>query len=264
VSDHLPRMLFIQGASPSMLEEGLLHQALVKRRVPGTLSSGTVWQCAMAGGQTAFHKPLDAMRDPHPQIMMPVYEWFDHAEPAAVAVNETAAWRLARELGAPYDTLVATSVIRWLPGEPGIPGDWGSLTREGVGPSGQDEPLETPDLCDPSAFFDSLIGQQDRHTGNFRFDPATRLLTLIDHGYTFPGGQWRLNDTAFVRKRHVQGRAALTADERRILTDLPGYEVWRELEAVLRDDQFAALERRREVMLARGEVLQPDNADFWP
>jgi hypothetical protein len=33
---------------------------------------------------------------------------------------------------------------------------------------------------------------------------------------------------------------------------------------VLRDDQFAALERRREVMLMRGDLLQPDKADFWP
>jgi hypothetical protein len=257
-------MLFIQGTAPSMLEEALLHQALVKRRVPGTVSASTVWQCAMADGQTAFHKPLNPMARAHPRLGMPVYGWYGHADPAAVAVNEAAAWRLARALGAPYDTLVATSVIRWMPTEPGIPGDWGSLTREGAGPSGRPEPLASAHLCDPSAFFDCLIGQQDRHTGNFRFDPATGLLTLIDHGYSFPGGAWRLNDSAFLRQRHADGRAALTPAEHATLAALPRTEIWRELEAVLRDDQFGALGRRRQAMLDRMEVLHPDNADFVP
>ncbi|WP_037495342.1 hypothetical protein [Solirubrobacter soli] len=264
MSDHLARMLLIQGTAPSKLETALLHQALVTRRVPGTLSASTVWQCAMADGQVAFHKPLVPMSTPHPHLGMPVYVWYGHAEPAAVAVNEAAAWRLARALGAPYDTLVATSVIRWLPGEPGIAADWGSLTREGAGPSGRIEPLSTGSLCDPSAFFDCLIGQQDRHAGNFRFDPATGILTLIDHGYSFPGGAWRMNDSAFLRRRHAEGRASLRPAEVALLNRLQGDAVWAELRAVLRDDQFDALERRRGAMLTRGELLQPTSTDFSP
>jgi hypothetical protein len=262
MSDHLPRMLFIQGTDPSMLEEALLHQSLVKRRVPGTVSASRVWQCAMAGGQTAFHKPLGPMSDPHPRIGTPVYAFYGHASPSAVAVNEAAAWRLARALGAPYDTLVATSVIRWLRAEPGIDADWGALTREGAGPSGQLEPLVDPDLCDPSAFFDCLIGQQDRHAGNFRFDQATGILTLIDHGYAFPGGQWYLNDSAFLRERHAGGRTALAPRETQILSNLPAHDIWAELQQVLRTDQMAALEWRRAEMLSRGEVLAPRSTEL--
>jgi hypothetical protein len=257
-------MLFIQGTSPSQLEDALLHEALLLRRTPGTQSTSTVWQCAMAGGGTAFHKPLGPMSIPHPKLGFPVYSFFGHESPAAVAVNEAAAWRLARELGAPYDTLVATSVIRWLPPEPGIVGDWGALTREGVGPSGQIQPLVDPGLCDPSAFFDCLIGQQDRHAGNFRFDPGSGILTLIDHGYTFPGGQWHYNDSAFLRGRHRDGRAALSNEEAQLLADLPAMDIWSELNAVLRDDQMMALDWRREAMLARGVLLDPGSADFGP
>jgi hypothetical protein len=262
MSDHLPRMLFIQGTGPSQLEEALLHLDLLKRRMPSTYSTSTVWQCAMANGQVAFHKPLEPMRDPHPRIGMPVYEYFGHADPAAVAVNEAAAWRLARAMGPPYETLVATSVIRWLRSEPGIPADWGALTRLAEGPSGRIEPLEDPDLCDPAAFFDCLIGQQDRHAGNFRFDLRTGILTLIDHGYSFPGGQWHLNDSAFLRERYGAGRAALTSQETELLRSLPALEVWGELLMVLRDDQAAALEWRRAEMLSRGEVLRPEQADL--
>ncbi|MDX6679109.1 MAG: hypothetical protein QOE31_3161 [Solirubrobacteraceae bacterium] len=262
MTDHLPRMLLIQGTGPSLLEEALLHQALVKRRMPGTASTSTVWQCAMANGQTAFHKPLGPMSDPHPRLGLPVYEYFGHAAPPAVAVNEAAAWRLARAMGAPYETLVATSVIRWLRSEPGIPADWGALTRKGEGPSGRLEPLVNPNLCDPAAFFDCLIGQQDRHAGNFRFDLRTGILTLIDHGYSFPGGQWRLNDSAFLRQRYGDGRASLTSQEVQLLKSLPALEVWAELHMVLRDDQVAAFEWRREEMLSRGEVLRPEQTDL--
>jgi hypothetical protein len=264
MNDHLPRMLFIQGTEPSALEDALLHQALLHRRVPGSASAGTVWQCAMADGRTAFHKPLDPMNDPHPKINAPVYHYYGHADPPAVAVNEAAAWRLARGLGAPFETLVATSVIRWLPDEPAIDADWGALTREGLGPSGDATPLHRPDLCDPAAFFDALIGQQDRHAGNYRFEAATDLLTLIDHGFSFPGGQWKYNDSVFLRFRHSGGRAALTLDEVAWLSALPNMTVWMELALVLRDDQFSALDWRRDEMLRRGEVLRPDRADFAP
>jgi hypothetical protein len=257
-------MLFIQGTAPSKLEEALLHETLLMRRVPGSASSSTVWQCAMADGQTTFHKPLGPMSQDHPSLGVPVYSYYGHPAPAAVAVNEAAAWRLARAVGAPYDTLVATSVIRWLPAEPGIAADWGALTREGAGPSGQIAPLTDPRLCDPSAFFDCLIGQQDRHAGNFRFDLATGILTLIDHGYTFPGGQWRFNDSVFLRERHRGGRAVLSADEAQLLTDLPAMDVWVELQAVLRADQMNALEWRRQAMLARGELLGPASAELAP
>jgi hypothetical protein len=37
--------------------------------------------------------------------------------------------------------------------------------------------------CLPAAFFDSLIAQQDRQPGNWRWDD--NRLTLIDHGYAF-------------------------------------------------------------------------------
>ena len=42
-----------------------------------------------------------------------------------------------------------------------------------------------PDDCIAAAFFDSLIGQQDRHRGNYRWDATNEKLGLIDRGFAF-------------------------------------------------------------------------------
>jgi hypothetical protein len=91
-----------------------------------------------------------------------------------------AAWRLAHRLGPPYSRLVAPCVLREHEGEAG------ALSARQYGLSLTPAPFErVPEDCFAAAFFDSLIAQQDRHRGNYRWDPENDKLGLIDHGFSF-------------------------------------------------------------------------------
>jgi hypothetical protein len=263
IGDPLARLLLIQGDGPSQLEDDLLRLDVLARRVPGSESVNTVYQCAMAGGREAFHKPHDGMRD-HPVLEMPVWKHYGHASGIATGINECAAWRMARAMGAPWDTLVPTAVMRWLPSAPALLGGWGPLVRKGNGPSGDSVPLGQPALCLPAAFFDALIGQQDRHLGNQRYEAATGRLTLIDHGFSLPGGRWRFNASVFVARRHADGLAALEPGELALLDLLPELVVWQELELVLAEDQMLALEWRRSSMRSSGQLLPASTDGLAP
>lgn len=261
--DHLGRLLIAQAEDPAPLEETLMHDVVQAHLAPPTVSSSIVYECPLAGGRTAFHKPVDGMTVHHPILGMPVFEWYGQADQWAVLNNEAAAWRLARALGAPWETMVASSVARWLRATgPGIVEGWGALTRKGEGPSGQMDPLNDEDLRDPAAFFDSLIGNQDRNMSNYRF--ANGVLTLFDHGLAFPGGRWRLNSSAFLQFRHAAGQSALSHEEQQLLSSLPTKSVWGEMRSILRADQFDALEWRREQMVSRVAVLRPIADDLAP
>jgi hypothetical protein len=257
--DRLARLLLIQGASPSPLEDDLLRLDVIARRIPGTLSANRVYQCGLRDGREAFHKPHDGMRT-HPAIGRPAWAHYGHRSAAATGVNECAAWRLARSMGAPWDTLVPTAVMRWLPSGGGIVGGWGPLIRKGLGPSGDVTPFDVRQLCRPAALFDALIGQQDRHLSNQRFEATTGRLTLIDHGFAFPGGRWRFNASAFLRRRHDDDGAKLDADEVTLLGELPRQPVWADLDLILSPQQMEALEWRRTRMLQTKRLL-PAGAD---
>lgn len=103
-----------------------------------------------------------------------------------VGLHEIVAWRLALALGPPWKEMVPPAVWWVLPSVTdirdtgplvlGLPGS-ASLAPPG---SGFDQ------LVSDAAFFDALIGAQDRHHENLRSDPAPPpLLGLIDHGFTF-------------------------------------------------------------------------------
>jgi hypothetical protein len=257
--DRLARLLLIQGDGPSQLEDDLLRLDVVVRRVPQTVSANAVYQCGLYDGREAFHKPHEGMRD-HPLLGEPVWKHYDQPSAIATGINECAAWRLARAMGPPWDTLVPTAVMRWLAWDAGLIGGWGPLVRKGNGPSGEMTPFNLQALCWPAALFDSLIGQQDRHLGNQRYEAATARLTLIDHGFAFPGGRWRFHESAFVDQRHKDGASALTGNEVALLDGLPGRSVWQELELMLTGDQMQALEWRRLTMHGAGELLPASQA----
>jgi hypothetical protein len=261
--DRIARLLLIQGDDPSPLEDALLRLDVIARRIPSTLSVNAVYQCGLRDGREAFHKPHLGMRD-HPQLGFPVWQYYGHSSAESTGINECAAWRIARALGTPWETLVPTSVMRWLPSESAVIGGWGALTRKGSGPSGDATPLEIESLCWPAAFFDCLIGQQDRHAGNQRYEAATRRLTLIDHGFSFPAGHWRFNQSVFLEQRHADGGARLGDDETDVLNQLPDMDVWEELSLMLRAKQMTALEWRRSQMLQSGQLLPVGPLGFAP
>jgi hypothetical protein len=252
--DRLGQLLIIQGEAPSLQEDALMRLDVTARRVPSTLGTNRVYQCGLRDGREAFHKPHAGMRT-DPALGVPSWAHFGHASATATGVNECAAWRLARALGPPWDTLVPPAVMRWLPDASGTIGGWGPLIRKGSGSSGRPEPFADPSVCQPAAFFDALIGQQDRHMSNQRFDPATGLLTLIDHGFSFPGGRWHFNCSEFVAQRHADRSGALTGPELTALQNLESHVVWGELATILSPDAFSCLNWRRTRMLKTSKLL---------
>jgi hypothetical protein len=145
----------------------------------------------LVGGAILFHKPFSGVHVANAIA----YGQTDETPP----LHEAASWRLAVALGSPWDEIVVPCVLREYAGEDG------SVSLRATGWPRDMAPTLNPTWCLPAAFFDSLIAQQDRHDGNWRWD-GTRL-TLIDHGYTFALPRAILNYSDFVAARHGHGAA---------------------------------------------------------
>jgi hypothetical protein len=115
--------------------------------------------------------------------------------------------------------------------------------------------IHRPDQSLAAAFFDSLIAQQDRHMGNFRWDSATQHLGLFDHGLAFalPGNEF--NASCFVEWRWNTGRQALEQWELDALTALVRSHDLHGLTTMLRPDRATRLEERAHQMARLGSIL---------
>jgi hypothetical protein len=152
-----------------------------------------------------FFKPLQG-------VSLPNARAYGQDSVVDVGLHEVAAWWLARELGPPWSQLVAPAVWFDPPGAsdirmsgPVILGMGGSASLPSPG-HGFDR------LISDAAFFDAVIGAQDRHDENLRAGLPPSL-GLIDHGYAFarPGDIHNSYPTAgfFQRMRHGQRVFAL-------------------------------------------------------
>jgi hypothetical protein len=207
--------------------------------VPGVNSTYFV---VLRGGTVAFHKPFSGVASATAHAFSQTRD--------SPSMHECAAWRLAFALGPPWVRMVPTCVLRSI----GTQGE-GSLCSQQLGLHPDPTPLGIPDLCDPAAFFDSLIGQQDRHPGNYRWEAGAGHLGLIDHGFAFARFGDRLNASVFVARRWNEGRQGLSSREVSALgrlvaeTDLFG------LRLILEVDRASALLDRAKRMLRDGGVL---------
>jgi hypothetical protein len=210
---------------------------------PQPVSSGGVnatKKLALDTGLEAFHKPTAG-------IEVATARHYGHHEEAPT-INECAAWRLACELGHPVTDLLPVCVFQEYAGQEG------SLCADAGGWPRDTDPLSDPQLCLPAGFWDSLIGQQDRHGGNWRWDG--HRLTLIDHGYCFPLPRHILNYSEFVKARHQDHHApALQAWEREALERLVASPSLFGIIAVLPVDRANAMSDRAKTMLGRGQIL---------
>jgi hypothetical protein len=115
-----------------------------------------------------------------------------------IAIHEMAAWWLARQLGSPWSEIVAPAVWWDPPGADDIR-DSGPFLLGMAGSASLPEPgTGFEQLISDAAFFDALIGAQDRHDQNLRATAMPPSLGLIDHGYAFarPGDRHNTFPTA--------------------------------------------------------------------
>jgi hypothetical protein len=217
-----------------------------------------------------FFKPLSGVKPATAHA-------YGHDSPVDVGIHEVAAWWLARELGPPWSEMVAPAVWFDPPGAvdirssgPVILGMGGSalLPQPGVG---------FDELIADAAFFDALIGAQDRHDQNLRAEAPPRL-GLIDHGYAFarPGDLHNSYETAgfFLRIRFGERRfalphgpvldysgvgplsPALNAREEATIVRLAADRDLLGVAQLLSDDRAQALRDRIARMAGSGEVLR--------
>jgi hypothetical protein len=236
----------LESRQGSPAEEHLIYARIAEYEVHGTENPGinSTYYVRLEGGAEGFHKPFAG-------VDVPAAQYYGH-HPDEVPLHECAAWRLALRLGGPYSELVAPCVLRDHEGEVGAL----SARQYGLPLSG--EPFQqVPDACFAAAFFDSLIAQQDRHRGNYRWDPDAPKLGLIDHGFAFAKPGQFFNKSVFVVWRWEQGAAELTDGERVLLRGLLDSGDLYGLAWFLLPEEADALAARARRMLEQGTILGP-------
>lgn len=245
--------LLLQQERPTVVEQELLCAGIrsVRAAADSTSHKGSsrVNKVALDTRRVCFHKAASGVDEKQAA-------YYGH-EPFGVLINESAAWMIAKALGPPFTEWVPTTVIRSIwPEDPALAGGFGAFSTGIQGETEVEEPWQDQAYCDPAAFWDALIGQQDRHYANYRFDVQARQppLGLIDNGYAFAAPtQWnnyRPHRSIFVHRRRLAGRLALNDGERSWLKWLlADHDVLDDLSDILAPEQFQALRARIQRMV---------------
>lgn len=243
LQERIDHLLEQQGSTE--VEDDLLCSPVVSyREHASTPGCNSTYHVVLESGTVAFHKPLAG-------VYVSNASDYGH-DPDELPLHECAAWRLAEKIGDPVDDLVAVCVMRNIEGEPG------SLSGRKPGVPGTPEFFTAvQDQCKAAAFFDSLVGQQDRHLGNVRWDKNERRIGLIDHGYSFACPDDISNNAEFLAWRWDQAAEVLSEWERGVLESfVESSDLWG-LAALLSTPRVDALRQRAERMLSEGTILKP-------
>lgn len=189
-------------------------------------------------GMIGYHKPFDGLNDNLARA-------FGHSS-AQQSVHEAAAWRLANQMGPPWSEMVPPCVLKE------VDGRLGSFAVERPGLPGRSRPWDVPEWRE-AAFFDSLIGQQDRHSANYLL--AGDRMTLIDHGYAFGRAGDMMNHSRLVEQRYATD-AVLSHNERQVLDRILASPDLLGMSSMLESDRAAALRSRAEKMRSTGRLVQ--------
>jgi len=252
--------LLLQQYRPTPEEDELLRadvrrmwSASTQTAHPG---SSNVTKAALATRRVAFHKAGAGVDGPQAAQ-------YGH-DRWSVLINESAAWMVAKALGQRWASMVPPTMIRSLWPAPPLVHGFGVFSVGKPGETSRVEPLNDATVCDAAAFFDALIGQQDRHQTNYRWDQASGSLGLIDNAYAFAapgsssatGGVFLPHASLFVERRNQDGRKPLSQAEVGALGTLLGNQpLLDNLSRILRPEQFAALKVRAERMQTSAELL---------
>jgi hypothetical protein len=225
------------------------------RRAPSSAPGiNSTNKTTFADGSTGYHKPFLGA---DPGLAASYAQ-----EAVSQSINECAAWRLARHLGHPYDAIIPVTVFRWIEAdaaartlEPGIKEGWGALSHTRNGRHYAADPWADADLVDRAAFLDSLMANQDRHPGQYRWDASARQLSLLDHGFAFPAQTGTFNQSAFLDRRHQEGRAGLSPEELELTRMVRNDAQMAGLRLLLSPEQIDVTEQRLDRMIARAQVI---------
>lgn len=238
-----------QGGHPE--EDWLISGRLIGDAEPRPGGANETWAIELdRSGEQAFFKGMNG-------VNAATADAFGHTKPSVV-VSEVVAWRLARQMGSPWNRLVAPCVLRTVEEiDARAPG---SLCVERFGER-EDEPFAfflTPRACLAAAFFDAVIGNQDRRWTNFKLDRGRDELALLDHGFAFPDANGVLVDSMFLDWRLRLGWMRTTPAELEVLGALLAsgdlFGAARYLEA----ERAQHLNERVDKMHRRGQLLAPD------
>lgn len=233
--DQIRAAITTQGSSPD--ERDLLtgDPATITQILEG---SNDTYAVTLTTGIAGFHKTFAGANT----NIARAYQQDGYQQP----LHEVAAWRIAATLGAPWVEIVAPNVIRTIHHEPGT---FGRIM------TGYEGETSTHQLDQAAAFFDALIGQQDRHPGNCLRN-GVQGLGLIDHGYAFARPGDHCNFSQFVAARHSNSRTAeLSQHERTALNRLLQSPQLAGTEGILEPGRATALGQRARRMLHENRIL---------
>lgn len=198
-----------------------------------------------------YHKPFSGLRDS-------IAGSYGHGQEPLQPLHEASAWQLAREMGPPWSERIAPVVVRELSGEVG------SFIAERPGVAAFSYVFDSqPDGADDVAFFDAVIGNQDRHRGNFLVDDSGDEVTIwpIDHGYTFARPTDYSNYEFLQYNRITKGDGLLREHETAALKRLVASPTLLGVRPVIGDERADAVVARAQRMLNSGALLRSFEAD---
>jgi hypothetical protein len=224
------------------IEESLLNSPVVDIAPNGTGNPGSseTWVVTLDTRREAIFKPLGKINANTARLY--------NQDRVEANVHEVVAWRLAHALGEPWDQLVPTVVLRtFAETGPGV------LCNRREGRPNMSVFEHAPTQATAAAFWDALIGQQDRHATNFRFDAVNRRLALIDNAFAFgrPGDYHHAS--LFLRRRRAEHNGSLIEREIEVLDTLLSNDL-HGLRGFLPSERTKALEARATKML-RSKLL---------
>lgn len=252
--DQVDALLAFQGDHAD--EDELIAAGVVEVRAyrGATDHISDVYEVELESGRCAYFKPTNgpyAQRTPALRAMAS----YGHTL-MSMTISECAAWQLARRLGPSWEGLVVPTVLRFL----AVPGGGREVGSLSLAQPGRDRQRSffaaVPDQVSSGAFYDTLVGQQDRNLGNVLWHEEARRIHLIDHAFTFGLPGRPTGEVALSVWRWRYGSRDLAGAEVRTLHDLVESDL-HGLGSFVEPARAAALKRRAERMLGTRRVLQP-------
>ena len=242
--------------------EAQLHEARVLSVRPfdaERVHVSKTYELVLDSGHLCIFKPADGLLEAAANglyLGKQALVQYEHT-PVSTTISECATWQLAKQLGSPWSELVVPTVMKFPPHpETGAPMlGAASVFRGGdVGKRGFYDSV--PDQVSAAAFFDSLIGQQDRNKGNVLWYEERRVIYLIDHSFSFARAGARHGASDLVQWRWTRGDRHLTEVELDALGRLLDSPELLTLRRFVEPERVEALKARARRMRESGELVR--------